>query len=365
MNRSIGREKRERELQGKGRSGLFLFLNWSTTSRSAVREVMRWGLWERSSERWKEESSVLFVFVERKNVKKKRSHFFSSRRQLIKEKRQRPRLQRRPPLRPRRRQRPRLQRRPPLRPRRRQRKQKKMDLASQRPLPAQDLASVVPDPGRPRVDEAPSLEKPNPEKTPRNRSVLQAHAAFFDFDGDGVLSLSDTYKGMRSTGFNVLLAALGTAIIHASFSLPTTPPVEVRLPSFLNFSSFSRRHGRGTQSQQQQQNPAKPPALLAAPPGPFPARLHLQRAQGQARVRLRDLRHGGEVRIGKGLFCGKVAFFFPAVEKNEKNSLFSLSLFHNHHHPTGSCPSASRSASPSTRARETPPLLLPLLLPSR
>lgn len=60
--------------------------------------------------------------------------------------------------------------------------------------------------------------------------MLQNHAAFFDFDSDGVLSLSDTYKGMRAIGFNFVLAALGTAIIHASFSLPTTPPVAVRLP---------------------------------------------------------------------------------------------------------------------------------------
>lgn len=90
--------------------------------------------------------------------------------------------------------------------------------------------------------------------------MLQAHAAFFDFDGDGILSLSDTFKGMRATGFNVVLAALGTAIIHASFSLPTTPHVEVRLPWFLN---FSRR--RGTQSGQRQ----NPPLFSLRLPDPF------------------------------------------------------------------------------------------------
>ena len=66
-----------------------------------------------------------------------------------------------------------------------------------------------------------------------NRTVLQAHAAFFDADKDGVLSLSDTYKGMRSTGFGRVLAAVGTLVIHGSFSFPTSPPVEVRLPAFL------------------------------------------------------------------------------------------------------------------------------------
>lgn len=106
------------------------------------------------------------------------------------------------------------------------------------------------------------MEKIKMRNRTGNRTVLQAHAAFFDFDKDGILSLSDTFKGMRATGFNIFLAALGAAIIHASFSLPTTPPVEVRLPAFLTSS-------RGRGDREHQENAPPPPLFSLRLPDPF------------------------------------------------------------------------------------------------
>jgi len=54
------------------------------------------------------------------------------------------------------------------------------------------------------------------------RTSLQQHCAFFDLDRDGVLSLTDTFAGMRLLGFNWLTAGLFTLLIHLAFSYPSS-----------------------------------------------------------------------------------------------------------------------------------------------
>ncbi|KAI4523128.1 Caleosin [Schizophyllum commune] len=47
---------------------------------------------------------------------------------------------------------------------------------------------------------------------------LQAHVAFFDRDGDGVIAPWDTYRGFRDIGFGLLLALNGAFLIHLTLS---------------------------------------------------------------------------------------------------------------------------------------------------
>ncbi|TRM57393.1 Caleosin [Schizophyllum amplum] len=50
---------------------------------------------------------------------------------------------------------------------------------------------------------------------------LQAHVAFFDRDGDGVIAPWDTYRGFRDIGFGLLLALNGAFLIHLTLSYLT------------------------------------------------------------------------------------------------------------------------------------------------
>jgi peroxygenase len=64
-------------------------------------------------------------------------------------------------------------------------------------------------------------------------TALQKHAAFFDKDGDGIVSLSETYDGLRALGLGSGLSSLSAAFINGVLS-PKTRPVRFPLSLFLS-----------------------------------------------------------------------------------------------------------------------------------
>ncbi|KAL6911446.1 hypothetical protein ACP4OV_000251 [Aristida adscensionis] len=52
---------------------------------------------------------------------------------------------------------------------------------------------------------------------------LQKHAAFFDGDGDGVVSLTETYNGFRSLGFGFTFSSFGAAFINGALGAACKP----------------------------------------------------------------------------------------------------------------------------------------------
>ncbi|KAI1655936.1 Caleosin-domain-containing protein [Daldinia decipiens] len=55
----------------------------------------------------------------------------------------------------------------------------------------------------------------------RDKTVLQQHCEFFDFDRDGVIWPQDTFRGFHRIGFGIILSLVSAFIIHANFSYPT------------------------------------------------------------------------------------------------------------------------------------------------
>lgn len=76
-----------------------------------------------------------------------------------------------------------------------------------------------------RVNIAATYEKPTGTEgwadNNKDKTVLQQHCEFFDFDNDGVIWPQDTFKGFRLVGFNIFLSLLAVFIIHANFSYPS------------------------------------------------------------------------------------------------------------------------------------------------
>uniref|UniRef100_A0A0E0K4Z2 EF-hand domain-containing protein n=1 Tax=Oryza punctata TaxID=4537 RepID=A0A0E0K4Z2_ORYPU len=54
-------------------------------------------------------------------------------------------------------------------------------------------------------------------------TALQKHAAFFDKDSDGIISLSETYDGLRALGLGTGLSSLSAAFINGVLSPKTRP----------------------------------------------------------------------------------------------------------------------------------------------
>jgi len=54
-------------------------------------------------------------------------------------------------------------------------------------------------------------------------SVLQKHVAFFDRDGDGIITPWDTYVGFRNIGFNIPFSIFAMFVINVSFAWVTQP----------------------------------------------------------------------------------------------------------------------------------------------
>ncbi|CDZ97068.1 EF-hand domain pair [Phaffia rhodozyma] len=74
----------------------------------------------------------------------------------------------------------------------------------------------------PRANIAVSTEMP--DGTPgwrekhSHQSVMEQHCLFWDRDGDGVIWMTDTFRGFRQLGYNLIMSFLGMMIINPGFS---------------------------------------------------------------------------------------------------------------------------------------------------
>jgi peroxygenase len=91
--------------------------------------------------------------------------------------------------------------------------------------PPTDLEKVIPNPGMPRAYNIPDRYHPEEDGAePRTRqTVLQQHVEFFDYDKDGIIWPTDTYKGFRDIGYNPFISFLAPFFIHGGMSIPTQP----------------------------------------------------------------------------------------------------------------------------------------------
>jgi peroxygenase len=68
-----------------------------------------------------------------------------------------------------------------------------------------------------------------PQPTPGKGTPLQQHVAFFDRNGDGIITPRETYEGCRAIGCNRLVAATAAALINGTMGWPTARRL---LPTF-------------------------------------------------------------------------------------------------------------------------------------
>lgn len=57
---------------------------------------------------------------------------------------------------------------------------------------------------------------------PQRMTPLQKHCAFFDRNGDGVITLWETFTSLRLLGYNWILSMMGTVVTHLAYSYPTS-----------------------------------------------------------------------------------------------------------------------------------------------
>lgn len=94
------------------------------------------------------------------------------------------------------------------------------------------------------------------------KTPLQRHCAFFDRDCDGVISMSDTFKGLQALGYNLLFCLLGTAFIHLTMSYQTSPSWIPSLSMPIYLDRIERcRHGSSTKAYDFEGNVVTYPAL--------------------------------------------------------------------------------------------------------
>ncbi|KAK9809514.1 hypothetical protein WJX73_007320 [Symbiochloris irregularis] len=81
------------------------------------------------------------------------------------------------------------------------------------------LEKNVSNSGVPRATKAVSHEKPDGSKSsPSDRTVLQQHVDYWDFDNDGKIYPLDTYRGFCNIGFPRIMSFIAIFVIHGTFS---------------------------------------------------------------------------------------------------------------------------------------------------
>lgn len=89
-------------------------------------------------------------------------------------------------------------------------------------------------------------------------TALQKHVAFFDRDGDGMISPLDTWRGMRDLGYGWTLSLLATFVVHLFLSWPSN---DTWIPRTLNINinNINRcRHGSDSQVRRRDGNSSFP-----------------------------------------------------------------------------------------------------------
>lgn len=73
----------------------------------------------------------------------------------------------------------------------------------------------------PRANTAPSIEQPqgSPERVQSNdQSVIQQHVDYFDLNGDGIITMLETYRSFRRLRYNIMSSFAAMLVINLSFS---------------------------------------------------------------------------------------------------------------------------------------------------
>lgn len=84
-----------------------------------------------------------------------------------------------------------------------------------------------------------------PDEHPEIPTALQKHVEFFDRDGDGEISLLDTYRGSRALGYGRVLSGLLAVSINTALGWPTADPPRPTLR--IRIANIHRgRHGSDT-----------------------------------------------------------------------------------------------------------------------